>query len=97
MHRNGICKPARTATRDCVSRFGLAPPWGWGDFIRLRAVGLQAFSRSSIFLQVVLVFEIEIATGKNQNCRSGRMVLQTPLYMSLIYSAVQGTQYCGSI
>ena len=38
MHRNGIRKPARAAIKDCVSRFGLPPPWGWRDFTWLSAV-----------------------------------------------------------
>jgi hypothetical protein len=45
------------------------------------------------FLQVGLAFEIEVATGKNQNRRRGMMLFQTAMYMSLIYSAVQGTHY----
>ena len=37
VHRNGTCKPASTAIRDCVMRFGLPPTWRWGDFTWLRA------------------------------------------------------------
>jgi hypothetical protein len=59
--------------------------------------GLQAISRDSIFPHWREALGIEIATGKNQHCRSGKMVFQTPLYKSLIYGAVQGTDCCRCI
>jgi hypothetical protein len=39
--------------------------------------GLRGAFKLSTFLPVVLAFEIEMATGKNQNCRSGKTVFQT--------------------
>ena len=44
-----------------------------------------------------MVFMIEIASGKCQNFRIGVTVLKTPMYTSLIYSAVQGMRNRGCI
>jgi hypothetical protein len=66
---------------------------GGGNGPASQKLGLQGAFKLSTFLQVMLAFEIEMAIVANQNYRSGMMVLPTAMYVSLIYSAVQGMHY----